>query len=199
MKISLKKLYKEKKGRDRKDKSRKISPVVDSATGVAATIRSWLLQFSCPLVEVMATVETCQSWGKPTEHGVQWVMYIQVQVGVPNHLPLWWGSLHDLNTVEHGTPPLEGPRNECGGTSGVFNGIWHLPRHASRISAVEPIMSHQKECPNTLPDFVGLSQLCKGGLWQDKKTLSHLGGENDTPAKHPADSANGPLFWVVNH
>lgn len=34
MKISLKKLYKEKKGRDRKDKSRKISPLVDSATGV---------------------------------------------------------------------------------------------------------------------------------------------------------------------
>lgn len=54
---------------------------------------------------------------------------------------------------------------------------------ASHISVPEPIMPHQKECPNTFPEVVGLSELCKGGLWQDKKHYQTLGVQT-SPQQH---------------
>lgn len=72
-------------------------------------------------------------------------------------------------TVEHGSPPMEGSRNECGETAGVFNGLWHLPRHDSCLTSV--YLTPSEGMPQYLPslDVEGLSQLCKGRLWQDKK------------------------------
>lgn len=134
------------------------------------------------------------------------IIYIQVQVGMPKHIPWWWGALHCLmqhcgtrsdavwNTAVLLWKAPEMTLGEHEGSLMVCDTSQHMTA-ASHISVVEPIRGNPSISSPTFKDWVSC---VKEDFGRIKNTIPPRGCK-PAPVKHPAGPANGPLFWVGNH